>query len=383
MIVSAIGARPNFIKLARAHAKNVRKDGILLQGDFITGLPEETKETIEETRKCINEIQPDLSVQIVIPTFNSELTIEMCLDSVLNQSTKKWTLLIVDKHSTDRTILICEDFQLQMQLIGKKMEIVSSDSNRSRTYNYALEHSNSSYFAFVDSDCVLPRHWLETLLSEIKEKDVGGVGGFYRTPKGIGLWASMVGFELQTRKKKMKKGEISRLPTGCLLIKREALENVPFDSELDTAQETDWGYRLANSGYKILYVPEADVWHHHRNSVWKFFKQQFEYGYRIPNFYFKDKKAIVGDQITSIWMNIQPIFMAIGFFLPPVLLGLLTYWCFLSFYNYLKTKQRLAFGLIFVYGIRCFAWTMGGISKLLVMGLELLGFGALIKRKAI
>jgi len=54
-------------------AENVRKAGILLQADVIIGLPEETKETIEQTRKMINKIQPDiLQVTVATPYPNTE-----------------------------------------------------------------------------------------------------------------------------------------------------------------------------------------------------------------------------------------------------------------------------------------------------------------------
>jgi len=298
------------------------------------------------------------NVQIVIPTFNSERTIEQCLKSVLRQSYRKWSLMIVDNNSSDRTVEICKKTIFNVN-------VISGNFSRSEAYNFALKHSKAKYFAFVDSDCVLPNNWLAILLSEMKkaDEDVGAVGGFYKTPKDIGFWAKLVGKELETRKKRMKKGVIARLPTGCLLIKREMLEEIPFDEDLRTAEETDWGYRLASAGYKMLYIPEADVWHYHRNSVAKYFKQQFLYGYRIPDFYLKNRKAVVGDQITSMWMNLQPIMLGISLLatvmgFPHLLLGMFCYWIVLS----LKNKSLW---LWLVYSVRCFAWTFGLIGWML------------------
>lgn len=47
-------------------AKNSKKAGLLVHGDFIIGLPGETKETIEMTKKLIQKVKPDL-LQVLIP----------------------------------------------------------------------------------------------------------------------------------------------------------------------------------------------------------------------------------------------------------------------------------------------------------------------------
>jgi radical SAM superfamily enzyme YgiQ (UPF0313 family) len=57
----------------REFAKNARRAGLLVHGDFIIGLPGETKETIEMTRKLIKEIKPDiLQVQVATPIPGTE-----------------------------------------------------------------------------------------------------------------------------------------------------------------------------------------------------------------------------------------------------------------------------------------------------------------------
>lgn len=50
----------------KSFAKNARKAGLLVHGDFIIGLPGDTKETIEMTKKVIREVKPDI-LQVLIP----------------------------------------------------------------------------------------------------------------------------------------------------------------------------------------------------------------------------------------------------------------------------------------------------------------------------
>ncbi|MFW6120330.1 MAG: radical SAM protein [Petrotogales bacterium] len=62
------------VEQAREFVRNVKKAGLFLHADFIIGLPGETKETIEETRKFIKEIKPEqLQVSVCSPFPGTEL----------------------------------------------------------------------------------------------------------------------------------------------------------------------------------------------------------------------------------------------------------------------------------------------------------------------
>jgi len=53
----------------RQFAKNARKAGLLVHGDFIIGLPGETKASIEQTRRLIRKVKPDiLQVAVASPS---------------------------------------------------------------------------------------------------------------------------------------------------------------------------------------------------------------------------------------------------------------------------------------------------------------------------
>jgi radical SAM superfamily enzyme YgiQ (UPF0313 family) len=62
------------VEKAREFARNVKRAGLLLYADFIIGLPGETKETIEKTRRFIKEVKPEqLQVSVVTPFPGTEL----------------------------------------------------------------------------------------------------------------------------------------------------------------------------------------------------------------------------------------------------------------------------------------------------------------------
>jgi radical SAM superfamily enzyme YgiQ (UPF0313 family) len=58
---------------ARKFARNAKMAGLLVHGDFVVGLPDETKETIRSTRDLIRELKPDiLQVSVATPLPGTE-----------------------------------------------------------------------------------------------------------------------------------------------------------------------------------------------------------------------------------------------------------------------------------------------------------------------
>jgi len=62
------------VKQAKEFARNIKKAGLFLHADFIIGLPGETKETIEKTKRFIRKMKPELlQVSVCSPFPGTEL----------------------------------------------------------------------------------------------------------------------------------------------------------------------------------------------------------------------------------------------------------------------------------------------------------------------
>ena len=49
-------------------------------------------------------------VSVVIPTYNSEKTLEKCLKSIMDQTFKNIEIIVVDRFSEDRTVEIAKRY---------------------------------------------------------------------------------------------------------------------------------------------------------------------------------------------------------------------------------------------------------------------------------
>ena len=49
-------------------------------------------------------------VTIIVPVYNAEKYLDMCIQSVINQTFDRWELILVNDGSTDRSLNICKEY---------------------------------------------------------------------------------------------------------------------------------------------------------------------------------------------------------------------------------------------------------------------------------
>lgn len=117
-------------------------------------------------------------ISIIVPVYNSESTLNHCIDSVINQTIDGWELLLINDGSTDCSGRICEEYCMndsRIRVIHKKNEGVSV------ARNVGIENSKGEYVIFLDSDDYLEKNALETALraGETYAADVVMFGFYY------------------------------------------------------------------------------------------------------------------------------------------------------------------------------------------------------------
>ncbi len=113
------------------------------------------------------------SVSVIIPSYNAESYISETLRSVLAQSFRQWTAVVVDDASSDRTCAIVEEFAER----DPRISLVVHPRNRgaAAARNTGAEHSRSEYLLFLDADDVLHPDMLTATSSHLDRSRVNGV----------------------------------------------------------------------------------------------------------------------------------------------------------------------------------------------------------------
>ena len=96
------------------------------------------------------------SISVVVPMYNVERYIKICIDSILAQTFQDFEIIIVDDASPDNSYKLCK------KLYGgnKKVRIVRHEKNQGLgpARNTGIKNSRGKYIFFVDSDdAILPR----------------------------------------------------------------------------------------------------------------------------------------------------------------------------------------------------------------------------------
>ena len=116
-------------------------------------------------------------ISIVIPMFNEERFVRMCIDSILNQTFKDFELILIDDKSTDSTLdQIPKD---------SRIKLIKNDENLGlpKSRNIGLNSATSDLVMFIDADDAIFPQALETLFTAAKESesDVVHMNSFFET----------------------------------------------------------------------------------------------------------------------------------------------------------------------------------------------------------
>ncbi len=99
-------------------------------------------------------------ISVIVPCFNSEKTIERCLESIVNQTYSNIEILVIDDGSTDATGKIVKKYASRDERIKY---FYKTNEGVSEARNLGLKESKGEYISFVDSDDVINFKMLEKL----------------------------------------------------------------------------------------------------------------------------------------------------------------------------------------------------------------------------
>ena len=117
-------------------------------------------------------------ISIITPTYNSSLTLEQTIRSVIAQKLSNYEMIIVDDGSNEEEIIKIRALINKFQ--AKQINIVlyeKENSGPGLTRNYGIQQATKDYVFFLDSDDTLPKNALRFLLGYALRHDLEVVSG--------------------------------------------------------------------------------------------------------------------------------------------------------------------------------------------------------------
>lgn len=222
---------------------------------------------------------------IIVPTFNRANEIRELIGSFQNQTLphNQFEVLLVDDGSDDDTPEQIKQFIPQVDFRIRLLQREHEGPGPAR--NFGMAQAEGEFFLFIDSDCIADRHWLECIARTIEKEQPQAFGG----PDGVLP-------EFTPLQKAIDYAMTSFLTTGGMRghaskrlakfyprsynmgIHHSIFENLGGMNNLRHGQDLEFSRRISASGAKVIYVPDAIVYHKRRTSLRKFFRQIFNWG---------------------------------------------------------------------------------------------------------
>lgn len=197
-----------------------------------------------------------MKISIITATYNSEKTLKVCLDSVLNQTYKSIEYIIVDGNSTDGTLELVRS----MQKIHDHILLISEpDKGIYDALNKGIKKATGDVIGFVHSDDFLATsNTIQNIADVFKKEDVDGVYGnlhyvrFDNINSIVRNWNSQI-----FTQKLLNRGWMPAHPT-LFLKKTVYLTNGSFNLDYRIAADYDFVLRIFKKPeYKFHYLPEV------------------------------------------------------------------------------------------------------------------------------
>ena len=196
------------------------------------------------------------SVDAVLLTKNSERALIKCLES-LYSNVPVHQLIVVDSYSTDSTHKILKDFNDKYH----NVKIVFDRGTRASARQKGIQHVQTEWFIFIDSDVVLSKNWFQKAIANISP-NVGAIWG-------TEVWSTIENpdvlklYLVVTRKIFEVRGG-----THDTLIRTSLVKDIKIPVRLHVYEDAyikDW---ITKKGYKVVpcYVPFCI--HYRPDSVW-------------------------------------------------------------------------------------------------------------------
>ncbi len=212
-------------------------------------------------------------VSVVVCSYNGEQTLEQCLRSLQTLDYPDYEIILVDDGSTDNTPGIAAKFPAVRNIRQKNCGL-------SAARNVGLAAATGDIIAYTDSDCFADADWLTLLVHQLEVSGAAAVGGPNLTPED-GWTAGCVAAAPGQPSHVLESDEIAEHIPGCnMAFRRDSLTAIGgFDINFRKAgDDVDVCWRLQSAGCKITFAPGAFVWHHRRQTVRAYLKQQAGYG---------------------------------------------------------------------------------------------------------
>lgn len=210
----------------------------------------------------------DPLISVIVPTFNNQLTIAACLESIRLQTYSDIEVIVVDNFSTDLTYAIASRYADKIFLHGDE---------RCEQANCGVSVANGEFILRMDADLVLD----SSVIAECVETSLNGYEAVevHNSPDPTISWIARARrFEYD-----LLRGDVRRI--SARFVNRDLYLAVGgLDSSLIAGEDYDFQNRLDRRGVKLGFIRAQAISISEPTSIVLMVRKHFRYGRQSVQF---------------------------------------------------------------------------------------------------
>jgi lipopolysaccharide/colanic/teichoic acid biosynthesis glycosyltransferase/glycosyltransferase involved in cell wall biosynthesis len=234
----------------------------------------------------VNPSEPRIAVSVIVPAYNAAAVLPRCLSALARQNfpCDRYEVILVDDGSRDETATVARAAGVRV--------ISQPNAGPAAARNAGAAAATGELLLFTDADCAPEPGWISALAAPfdlqrmvgatLGSATIAGAKGAYLTDQR-GAVPRFTQLEYEDRYDRMVGAEsIDFIDTYSAAYRRDVfLANRGFDAIFPTAsvEDQELSFRLAEKGYRLVFVPEARVYHLHNPTLAAYIRRKFLIGY--------------------------------------------------------------------------------------------------------
>ena len=220
-------------------------------------------------------IKEEPFVSVIIPTRNSEATLQRCLESIKSQSYKNVEIIIVDNYSNDRTRDIARKFDCKVLL---------KDLERSIQVNFGAKAAKGKYLYRIDSDFILDPQVIREAVESAEKHNYDAIIIHNTSDPTISFWS-------RVRKAERDCYRGDDVIVVARFYRRNVFDTIGgYDESLLAGEDYDFSNRLLMGGYRVGRITPEEVHIGEPKTLADIVRKSYFYGKSIGRFINKNPR---------------------------------------------------------------------------------------------
>jgi GT2 family glycosyltransferase len=225
---------------------------------------------------------------IIVPTYNRPAQLDLCLTSLsrLEYEPDRFQVIVVDDGSKMSLDAIISRFHGKFDVTL----VTQQNSGPAVARNAGAARAKGQFLAFTDDDCAPASSWLRRLAARFAQEPEQVIAGRalnalpdnpYSTVSQALSDYLMNYYNSLPDQARFCSGNNLAIPYNAF----HAVGGYDASFPLGAGEDREFSDRLLYHGYRLVYVPEAVVYHFHELTLRTFLRQHFNYGRGSCQFY--------------------------------------------------------------------------------------------------